>query len=201
VDNHERQLVQQFIQDSSAVGLLYTEQLSTITRSVAKIPWGKGRSIREVLGDKKVGTCTGKHLVLQACYQELGIAFRSVVCVFMWKDQTIQFPDHIRSILNEGAWGHGHNFVQVKNEQGEFVDVDVTFDSQLQQHGFRVFPVDWNGSKSMPIAFDPIIKRWDNADMPLLKKQLIDSLDKATRDRRERFLNALIEWVDLLHTK
>lgn len=194
-------LIKQFLEEQKISILNQAEQLVAVTKAVAQIPWGEGRSTKDVLQDKKVGTCTGKHLVLQACYRELGIKFRSVVCVFVWKDQAIQFPDHIKSILSEGTWGHGHNFVQVQNQDGDYLDVDVTFDPQLQQYGFRTFPMDWNGKESVPIAFDPIIRRWDNADRPSLKEKLIDSLDEDTRERRERFLKGFIEWVDLLHSK
>ncbi len=192
-------LVDNFLERLDVTALNPIEQLVTVTKAVAQIPWGEGRSIVEVLNTKKVGTCTGKHLVLQACYQKLNVSFRSVVCVFKWEGQAIQFPDRIRSILEEGAWGHGHNFLQIKNKAGSYIDVDVTFDPPLKRYGFRVLPLEWDGQSSTPIAFEPIIKRWNNADMTVLKTELVDSLSQQTRTRRERFLKEFIIWIDSLH--
>jgi len=175
------------------------KRLIEITKLVANIPWGEGRTINEVLYTKKAGTCTGKHLVLKACYDELGITNRPVVCTFSWKDQKIQYPDHIRGILAKGEWEHGHNFLQVRMEDGAYIDVDVTFNPGLKKYGFNVFPESWDGEESTPIAFDKIIKRWDGVETISKKEELIESLSSELKKRREYFFTEFIKWVNSIN--
>ena len=52
-------------------------KLVGLTQAIASIPWGEGRTIEEVLETKRVGTCTGKHLVLAACFDALGLLRRT----------------------------------------------------------------------------------------------------------------------------
>lgn len=169
------------------------DPLVDLCNTVANIPFGEARTIEDVL-EQNEGTCTGKHYLLQSCLHHLGIENRAVVCVFRWDQQSIQYPDTVTSILNEGAWGHGHNFVQVKRKDGSWLDVDVTFDPALKQYGFRSLPDDWDGTQGF-VAVDPVITRWEGGDVAILKRKLLSSLSNSVRDRRERFLQALFEWV------
>lgn len=171
--------------------------LVSIVGLVTDIPWGEGRSVEEVLVSKNVGTCTGKHLVLQACLGELEIEYIPVVCTFRWSNQTINYPENLRSILNEGEWEHGHNFVQVDID-GEYVDVDITWNSKLKPYGFKTLPKDWDGISSY-VGVDNIIQRWDGAGITNKKNELSGSLDAEMRGRRARFLKEFIRWVDSIN--
>lgn len=193
----ERKKIKNYLIQNDILNLNGNEQLIKITKLVSCIPWGEGRSIEETLFTKKVGTCTGKHLVLQACYDKLGITNRSVVCTFRWIDEPIKYPQHIKDILSEGPWEHGHNFVQIKRES-QWIDVDVNYNPELAQYGFKTFPKDWDGHAPF-IAVNHIIRRWDNPNMLNLKKELIDSLDPVIKDRRSRFLKAFIAWADTIN--
>lgn len=173
--------------------------MTEVAIMVSQIPWGEGRTVEEVLSTKKVGTCTGKHLVLQACLDELGIKYAQVVCTFRWGDQPIRYPESLRRILNEGEWEHGHNFVQIERN-GSKVDLDITWNPELAQYGFLSLPSDWNGETSF-VGVTNIIRRWDGADIGTMKKKLIESLDPATRERRERFLKTFIAWVAKLNKR
>ncbi|HCI04151.1 MAG: hypothetical protein QF755_01835 [Candidatus Peribacteraceae bacterium] len=163
------------------------------TKAVAEIPWGKGRTIEEVLQEKGVGTCTGKHLVLQECLEELGIEFRPIVCTFKWEDQGISFPDNLLSLLKIAPWEHGHNFVQIKNSNDEWIDVDITWDPPLESYGFKVLPTDWDGQTSFLGV--KTITRWDGIDMKQKKKELIEGLSEEQEIAREEFLNSFIDWI------
>ncbi len=173
-------------------------QLIAVVKLVAEIPWGEGRTIEETLETKKVGTCIGKHLVLQACFDELGIEYRPVVCTFRWGEQAIIYPENLRSILKEGEWEHAHNFVQIKKENGEYTDIDITWNSKLASCGFKTFPKNWDG-KSAFVGIDNILHRWDGADAESKKKELLNSLDLKSRERRERFLKEFIKWVKIIN--
>jgi len=166
--------------------------LPLLLQTVSAIPWGEGRTIKEVLQTKNVGTCTGKHLVLQECLHTLGIPFRSVACTFHWSEQPISYPSKLREILHEGEWKHGHNFVQLR--QGDkWIDIDITWDSFLQSYGFRSFPSHWDGNSF--IGIQHILQRWDGISIAEKKRELVASLTPEMSQRREYFLTLLIQWI------
>jgi hypothetical protein len=190
--------IKAFLSSKGIYQLPKASRLVAVVEAVAEIPWGEGRDVEEVLCLGK-GTCTGKHLVLQACLAELGIESRPVVCTFRWGDQTIKYPEKLRLILREGEWEHGHNFLQVIIN-GNYVDIDVTWNSRLKPHGFKAFPKGWDG-KTPFVGVDKIIRRWDGIDIKEKKQQLIDSLSPKSRKNREKFLNGFVSWVESLNFK
>lgn len=190
--------IKKLLTENKIYSLDKQHQLIAVVELIAKIPWGEGRNIEEVLETKKVGTCTGKHLVLQACFNELGIEYRTVVCTFRWGEQIIKYPENLKAILKEGEWEHGHNFVQIKDEYGKYIDLDITWNSKLAPYGFKAFPKNWNGESAF-IGIDNIIRRWDGADVESKKKELINSLDLELKQRRERFLSEFIKWVGTIN--
>jgi hypothetical protein len=194
---HDSGLIRAYLESNGITGLPREQRLRATVKRTAEIPWGEGRTIEEVLDTKKAGTCTGKHLVLAACLDELGIRYRQVVCTFRWGDQAIEYPDSLKAHLAEGEWEHGHNFIQIE-VNGGFADVDITWNSRLEPYGFRTFPRDWDG-RAPHIGVDRIIKRWDGTPTLDLKKRLIDSLDAKTRKRREEFLDGFIRWVKTIN--
>jgi len=199
-DSHAQVLVTQFLDQHGITRLAGKAQLIRLARAVNAIPWGEGRTLEEVLSTKNVGTCTGKHMVLQACMDVLEIPYRTVVCTFGWLDQGIRYPDDLHHLLQEGAWPHGHNFVQVKNSQGQWVDLDITWDPPLAAYGFHPLPEDWNGEKSF-VAVSEFIERWDGVDIADKKHALVDNLTEDQRAQREHFLAGFIRWVESLHEK
>ncbi len=94
--------IRKYLSANKIYDLKRRDQLITLVRLVAEIPWGEGRTVCEVLETKKRGTCTGKHLVLQACFNELEIKYQPVVCTFRWQDQEINYPENLKAILEEG---------------------------------------------------------------------------------------------------
>ena len=187
-----------FLKSKGLLGLNRDEQLIALVRSVAEIPWGDGRTLEEVLSTKKVGTCTGKHLVLQECLDRLDFEYEPVVCTFRWGEQRIRYPNGLRNILRKGEWDHGHNFVRIRREDGALIDIDVTWNSKLKPYGFKTFPESWDG-KTAFIGLDKIIKRWDGVEIGEMKKELIDSLTPELRERRELFLQEFIRWIDSIN--
>ncbi len=191
-----KQHVHLFLEEARIFNLEKEQQFIETVKLVADIPWGKGRTIEEVLITKKVGTCTGKHLVLQACLDELGIKNKEVVCTFRWSEQGLALPEELQNLLDGEEWDHGHNFVQVEKEDGIIIDIDVNWDDPLKEYGFLTLPTDWDGKTSF-IAVK-MKERWDDIDMKTLKIQLIESLNPELRKKREAFLKGFIEWVDSL---
>jgi hypothetical protein len=166
----------------------------SVIRAVAEIPWGEARTVDEVLGTKHVGTCQGKHLVLQACFDQLQIPYRTVVGTFRWKEQGIAFPPHLQAFLDQLDWVHGHNWVQIQSSNGQWIDLDVTWDSPLARRGFLPLPSDWDGSTNFLSIHHPI-DRWEGITMEEKKAALIASLSPIERTHREDFLRALFPWI------
>lgn len=170
--------------------------LQNAIQAVSHIPWGKGRTIEEVLQTKKAGTCTGKHLVLAACLEALGVPHRTTVCTFHWSAQKLPLPSDPQAILDEGEWEHGHNFLQIENPSGQWIDVDITWDPALKSHGFRTFPEEWDSTISF-VGLQPLLRRWDNADLSM-KQEWLKALTPEQKERRERFLKGFFAWVESL---
>lgn len=185
-------LIREFLEKNEA------KSLTSVVQAIAHIPWGEGRTIEEVLKTKKVGTCTGKHLVLAACLTALGIPYRTTVCTFHWSAQCLPLPNDLQAILKEDEWEHGHNFLQIQNSDERWIDMDITWDPKLKSRGFRTFPEDWDGATSF-VGLHPLIGRWDNVDLSM-KQEWLKALTPEQQERRERFLKGFFAWVESLRT-
>jgi len=90
--------------------------------------------------------------------------------------------------------------VQIKKENGESMEVDITWNPKLKPYGFKTFPENWDG-RSAFIGINNIIKRWNGANISDMKAKFIDSLNPELRERRERFLRKFIEWVKIINNQ
>ena len=189
----EEKIIEKYLTNLNLDQLDTEARMIKVVRAVSEIPWGEGRSIEEVF-ERGVGTCTGKHKVLQGCFDQLGIKYKPVVCTFKWGEQGITLPNELREILAEGEWEHGHNFLKLEN--GNYVD--ITWDSPLKKAGFKTLPDGWTPDQTF-IGLQKIQQQWDDVSIDEMKGQLINSLDGPTKERRERFLHALIKWIDSIH--
>jgi len=189
-------VIQSFLREKGIPELKGSDQIIRLAHAVSTIPWGEARTIDEVL-TKNIGTCTGKHLVLQACFDELGIEFQPVVCTFRWGEQGIRFPTHLQEILDEGEWAHGHNFVQIRGGTGEWIDLDITWDPPLEPYGFSALSGNWDGQTSF-VGLRSVDNRWDGISIAEKKSELIDSLSPKLKERHERFLKEFTQWIDSL---
>ncbi len=190
-------LVTSFLEKNDILSLPKEEQTRASVLAVNTIPWGEARTVEEVLAKNK-GTCQGKHLLLQALFDVLQIPYRPVVCTFFWGQQGIHFPANVQTILAEGEWEHGHNFVQIQNPEGLWIDVDVTWNSKLSSVGFRSLPQGWDGSSPF-VGLQKIERRWDNIEIHTMKQKLIDDLPPQLQERRKRFLEQFIQWVESIN--
>jgi hypothetical protein len=192
-------LIRRYLKSNGILTLPAYKRLSAVVATTAEIPWGEGRTIEDVLATKHVGTCTGKHLVLQACLDVLGIKNRPVVCTFRWADQSITYPDNLKALLTGVEWEHGHNFLQVEADGG-YIDVDITWNHRLKGNGFRTFPTDWDG-KTPFVGVEGIVRRWNGQNVQAMKASLIGSLSPEQAAAREEFLRTFTSWVKSLNGK
>ncbi len=185
--------INNFLKVNGIFDLDKENQIVQTAKLIAEFPWGESRTIEELLVTKKFGTCTAKHLALQACFDILGVKCHQVVSTFKWGEQKINYPDELKKILSDGEWDHGHNFLQIEKDNGWKIDIDITWNSKLKEYGFMTFPTNWDGKTSF-IGLK-INQRWDNVDMKAKKIELIESLSSELRDRRDYFLELFIKWV------
>lgn len=127
----------------------------------------------------------------------LNIPHESVVSTFRWEKQGLVLPDNLQSILGEGGWEHGHNWVKITDPENQF-DIDLTWDSPMTPYGFLVLPDEWDGKSSF-IGLKSYEQRWNGVSIDQMKEQLIGNLTTEQRERRERFVENLIEWSNELH--
>lgn len=186
----EKKLISEFLVNLGLDSLDERDKIVKTAHAVSEIAWGEGRTVEDVFS-KGVGTCTGKHKVLQACFDELGIKYLPVVATFKWGEQGIDYPEELQKILDEGEWEHGHNFVKLEN--GNYLD--ITWDPALQPLGFMSLPNDWTPEQSF-IGVKNIKQQWDGVSIDEMKSQLINGLDQEIRERRERFLSGFIDWIN-----
>lgn len=173
-------------------GIRTPDQFLELVHRVAAIPWGEARTVEDVIR-MNMGTCTGKHLLLQECLRMIGIPVRSVVCTFRWEHQGLQLPATLRESLTLCSWKHGHNFVQVRNGD-TWIDLDVTWDAPLVSYGFRALPAEWDGTTSF-VGLSSIERRWEDIDIADMKEQLMAALTPQQKAAREEFLHAFIQWI------
>jgi len=189
--------IKKFLDKNGIFALAKERQLSETAKLIARFPWGEARTIEELIVSKKFGTCTAKHSALKSCYKMLDIKCHQVVTTFKWGEQGIKYPEELQTILNEGEWDHGHNFLQVEKDDGTKIDVDITWNTKLKEYGFRSLPEDWEGKTSFVGLI--INQRWDDIDMKAKKIELIESLSPELRERRKRFLELFVKWVHSLN--
>ena len=192
-NNSTTTYIDNFLQENGILELNKEDQIRETAKLIAKFPRWEGRTIEELLITKCFGTCTAKHLALQACYDKLEIKCHQVMSTFRREDQGIIFPEKLQKILDEGGRDHGHNFIQVEKDTGEKIDVDITWNSKLKEYGFKTFPENWDWSSSFVGA--KINQRRDECDMKKKKIELIESLSPEIRERREYFLKLFIDWI------
>ena len=188
-----KMMIDLFLEKLKLDNLNEEQKIIKIAQAVSDIPWGEGRNCEEVF-EKWIGTCTGKHKVLQICFDKINIKYEPVVCTFKWGEQGIKYPKELQDILNEGEWEHGHNFIKLENDNY----LDITWDQSLSQFGFKVLPHDWTPKNSF-IGIQNIKQQWDGISIDEKKSQLINSLSPEMKERRERFLNKFIKWIDSIH--
>ncbi|MFA6039829.1 MAG: transglutaminase domain-containing protein [Candidatus Peribacteraceae bacterium] len=191
VADHEHQSVAAFLAEHHVDPSEPDIALIELAHAVAAIPWGEARTIADVMA-KGVGTCRGKHRVFLEGCRQLGIEARPVVCTFHWQEQEILYPPQLKAFLEDHHWPQNHTFAQVQVD-GQWIDVDLTWDPALKPHGFWTFPEDWEGENSFHAV--KILERWDGADIQAKVDELQNLLTPEQRGAQEHFLREFIAWV------
>ena len=135
------------------------------------------------------GSCSGKHYLLGALFRRLGLQVRHMLCTHRFNESGLPFPDEMQGMLLKNEIVDVHDYLQVLVD-GNWVDVDVTWDSGLRDFGFPVNE-GWDGKSSMLLTVSPDEQTTVEGDPAKAKEELLARLTPRQRTLRKQFLEAL----------
>lgn len=136
------------------------------------------------------GSGSGKHFALAALLEAAGYRLRHVLCSHRFNESPIAFPDEMQDLLRKNEVFDVHHFVQLEL-QGNWVDVDATWNVALRPYGFPVND-DWDGLHAMALGAAPDeIRIADAAAVSTLADEWLAGLTPRQRQLRQQFRQAL----------
>lgn len=149
----------------------------------------------EVL-QKAEGSCSGKHSLLADMFRSLGLQVRHLVCSHRFNESPIAFPEQMQAILRKTEIVDIHDYLQIAVD-GDWVDVDATWEACLHDYGFPVNE-DWDGRSPMLLSVSSEEPQIADRDPQKLKDEMLSHLTPRQRTLRKQFLEALSAWVQEL---
>ena len=142
------------------------------------------------------GTCSGKHYLLSALFQEMGLRTKIMMCTHRFKlENSGHFPAHLRQVLEGGPVPDVHTFVKLETDSG-WMDVDATWPRQAESLGMPVNH-EFREGVSMDLACDPIemFEVPEGEEPQPFKERLISRFCGDEDRRRDRFIVGLSDWL------
>lgn len=181
-------------------GLLKEAALIKVVETVRDIPFQfiGSRDIDSML-EAKVGTCNAKHMLLKELIGGLGYEGRYIVDKFNLSDflagldqgnkQVIELKE-IASRLEP----YYHTYLQINN--GNWVSVDITFDSALAPYGF-VVAIGWDGRSDTKLPHNWIETYLvvEGQDPGQLKNRLLTGESTENKLLRKEFFSKLNQYI------
>ncbi|MPZ97932.1 MAG: hypothetical protein GEU80_01125 [Dehalococcoidia bacterium] len=145
------------------------------------------------------GTCSGKHYLLRALLEGLGMATMLIVCTHEFtRENSPWLPDDILGeIERHGPVPDVHNFLRVQAEpEDDWTTVDATWPLAARDLGLPANEAFVRGVDQR-LAADPIevFHVPDDADPQTFKEQLIEDHAGAQAERRDRVIERLTQWL------
>jgi hypothetical protein len=116
-----------------------------------------------------------------------------MICTHRFNESPIGFPSEMQAMLLKNEIVDLHDYLQIQID-GEWVDVDATWERRLREFGFPVNE-DWDGRASMLLSVVPEDQEVAEQDPERLKEELLSRLTPRQRTLRKQFLEALSNWV------
>jgi len=145
------------------------------------------------------GSCSGKHYLLGKLFSAMGLRVKNMLCTHRFNESPLPFPDDMQEILRKNEIVDLHDYLQVQID-GQWVDVDCTWEKALRDFGFPVTD-DWNGKSSMMLTVNPDETKEVNGDPSKAKDEMLSHLTHRQRTLRKQFLEALARWVEEIETE
>ena len=144
------------------------------------------------------GTCSGKHLLLRALFEELGVPVTMILAPHEFTPESAPWlPDPLRAKCREAPVPDVHNFLRVQLEPHlDWQTVDATWPLAASDLGLPVNEALRPG-EDHAIAADPIEVHHvpPEVDAQALKQRIVEDVAEGQTERRERFIEALSAWL------
>jgi hypothetical protein len=145
------------------------------------------------------GSCSGKHYLLGELYRRMGVGVRHMMCTHRFNESPLPFPDDMQEVLRRNEILDVHDYLQIQ-VNGEWLDVDATWEIALREFGFPVTD-EWDGDSSMLLTVNPDEHHVVEGDPGKLKEEMLSRLTPRQRALRKQFLEALGRWVNDLESE
>ena len=140
------------------------------------------------------GSCSGKHYLLGELFRRSGLAVRHLVCTHRFNESPLPFPEEMQTLLRKNEIVDLHDYLQISVD-GEWIDVDATWELGLHEFGFPVTD-DWDGKSSMVLTVIADDHERIEGDPEKAKEEMLTRLTPRQRSLRKQFLEALSKWVE-----
>ena len=147
------------------------------------------------------GTCSGKHYLLQALLEELGLGVILIAAVHEFTAENAPWlPPPLRAMVADRPVPDVHNFLRVESDaelgpEG-WMTVDATWPLAARALGLPANER-WVAGRDMTVACDPdqVFHVPDDADPQQFKQRIIEQEFGDQAERRDRFVEALSRWL------
>ena len=175
-------------------------ELATAFRLVRDMPYQRATDRQpETLIREWRGTCSGKHYLLKALYEELGTKSQVIACtsIDMLNEKLVTEDIHDLWAAAGGRFVDVHNYLVLSLPEGEMV-VDATWPLGNEKNGLKVNE-EFVLGQDQQIACTPI-QSWvvpDDCDPQSFKEQLLrEHFTQQELAFRNAFIIALSEWLN-----
>jgi hypothetical protein len=149
------------------------------------------------------GTCSGKHILLQALLEELGLPTVMILATHEFTEASSPWlPPSLLAEVRRAPVADVHHFLRVQpraalGPQADWMTVDATWPLAARALGLPANEAFVPG-RDMTVACDPIEVHHvpPEVDPMALKAQMLAELTGEQRERREAFLGELMEWLE-----
>jgi Transglutaminase-like superfamily len=139
------------------------------------------------------GCCSDKHGLLGDLFRRQGLPVRHMICTHRFNESPLPFPDEMQGLLERNEIVDLHDYLQVCVD-GEWIDIDATWERALRDYGFPVND-EWDGRSSMVLTVTPDEQVEVEGDPQKAKEEMLSKLTPRQRMLRKQFLEALGRWV------
>ncbi|MDA0351157.1 MAG: hypothetical protein O3A10_02965 [Chloroflexi bacterium] len=144
------------------------------------------------------GTCSGKHILLHALLEELGLAATMILAPHEFTEENSPWlPPALRERVRRAPIHDVHNFLRVRPDiDADWMTVDATWPLGALDLGLPA-NAEFIAGIDMQLAADPIEIHHvpPDADPMTLKQRILADLPSDELARRETFLADLIDWL------
>ena len=168
---------------------------ATVFRLVRDMPYQRASDRRpETIIQEWRGTCSGKHYLLAALFQELGLNARVMAGVLRYRPDPATTHPQLLALLDSagGDFVDVHNWVEIDMPTGVMI-VDATWPVTLKSHGFPVNET-FELGKSQKLVY-PVQKVYaipEDEDPQVFKDALLRKhFTRSELNAREAFIQAL----------